>query len=85
MKNVLVNYEVVSGEWSAHSVRTFRLEGEDVTEVIHSFFKDFWAEDTVVNEKGRFYHHESWEQAVKISRVREISDFEIEVFEKYSI
>lgn len=53
MKNVLVNYEVVSGEWSAHSVRTFRLEGEDVTEVIHSFWI-FWRKILLLMRKDVF-------------------------------
>lgn len=85
MDSILVSYEVISGDWSAQSTRSFRLEGRRPEDVIHDYFRDFWGEDTEVETKGSRYHHNSWEQAVKISSIRTISDEEMELLEKLGI
>jgi hypothetical protein len=82
MVNILVSYEVITGEWSAQSVKSFSLEGKEPFDVIDAYFSEYWAGETVVDTKGRFYHHDSWEQAVKISYIRDVSNEEIELLQK---
>ncbi|GAB6427476.1 hypothetical protein bcgnr5372_37350 [Bacillus luti] len=81
MKNILVNYEIISGESSTMCCRPFKLNGKEPEEVIHSHFVKFWEDKTEKIEKGARYFHENWEQVVKIGLVQGISD---EKFEKVS-
>ncbi|GAB6549356.1 hypothetical protein bcgnr5378_07520 [Bacillus cereus] len=81
MKNILVNYEIISGELSTMCCHPFKLNGKEPEEVIHSHFTNFWGDKTEKIEKGARYFHENWEQVVKIGLVQGITD---EKFEKIS-
>ncbi|WP_336770012.1 hypothetical protein [Bacillus bombysepticus] len=78
MKNILVNYEIISGESSIMCCHPFKFKSKASNEVIHSYFSDFWEGNVGEIDKGSRYFHKTEDLVVHIGTVQELTDEKFE-------
>lgn len=77
--NLVVNYTITTGEFENSRITILeQAAGQSQEETVHEFFKDFW-EDTECSDRA------SWEQALRITNIREVTNKEVEVLNKFGV
>jgi hypothetical protein len=80
----LVTYTIIAGESNITKKLVVDVENESVEEAIHAYFSEYWGKDfTITDIKGRSYHRDDDEEAIKINHLEMIPDTDAYVLKKY--
>lgn len=84
--NLLVDYEVISGEASASTKVLLHCNANCVLPetLVHSYFKKFWGEDrTVMDQPPYLYYEKNWHQMVRVTGFERVPAKKYEMLKDY--